>query len=149
MAIGRATVSELADVIAGADPVTFVAGAACSRLLPTDVPDAWTWKRVLLEPLVAISDCTLPPDAAERLAGAKGVQLETIFAAIGHQSPGLGERLVALIEPDGTGKGEPNGLHELLASRAIRVPGTVRRSPWDAGRRAVGARVELPGRRCV
>lgn len=124
MATIVATVKELAAVIAGSEPVTIMAGAACSRLMPTDVPDAGAWKRLLLEPLVLRSSCGLPVNAIDRLTQAAGVQLEAIFAALGRNAPGLGEGLVQLIEP-ADAAGCPNALHRLLMARVLRVPGTV------------------------
>lgn len=115
----------LSDLLLGSEPITIVAGAACSRLLPTDIPDAKTWKQMLIDALVGLSGLNLRWEAVASLANASGIPLEAIFAAIDRRSQGLGEELVNLIEKSGAcNDGAPNALHRILSSRMIRVPGS-------------------------
>lgn len=117
----EATVDEMFLALQDPAPRALFAGAACSRILPTDIPDALTWRCILARTVAEASGNVINQDEANRLGRSPGVGLEAILGALEKEIPGLGTELVTLIDGGAGLTTRPtNVLHhivgELLAS---------------------------------
>lgn len=111
--LGTCTVGELADLLSSPNRhhTMLLFGAACSSALPSDIPSAVPWKRLVLRALNARAAAGLSDADIDVLASSPALPLEAIFQALEERRRHLGTDLVRVIDQ----QREPNPLHSLAA----------------------------------